>query len=167
MPKRKAVYPGTFDPITNGHVDIIKRAARLFDDLVIAVAANPQKEPLFELELREAMVRQTVQSLAHIKVTSFEGLLVDLARDLGATAIVRGLRAVSDFEFEFQMALANRELNADAESVFLMPSMEHTFVSSTIIKNIAVHGGPVRKFVPSHVELALKEKVRALNADRS
>jgi pantetheine-phosphate adenylyltransferase len=166
MAKRKAVYPGTFDPITNGHLDIIKRAARLFDDLVIAVAANPQKEPLFDLELREAMVRQTVQTMAHIKVTSFEGLLVDLARDVGATAIVRGLRAVSDFEFEFQMALANRELNADAESVYLMPSMEHTFVSSTIIKNIAVHGGRVRKFVPSHVERALKKRFRAVNSKR-
>ena len=159
MSIRRAVYPGTFDPITNGHVDIIRRAVRLFDRLIIAVAANPQKEPYFDLEERESMVRQAVRSIRNVRVITFEGLLVDLVRHQKAVAIVRGLRAVSDFEFEFQMALANRELFAQAESVYLMPSAEHIFVSSTIIKNIAAHGGNVRHFVPAHVQRRLARRL--------
>jgi pantetheine-phosphate adenylyltransferase len=162
MPKRRAIYPGTFDPITNGHVDIIHRAVHLFDELVVAVAANPQKEPFLPLAEREQLVRQSVRKLRRVRITTFGGLLVDLARDLNAVAIVRGLRAVSDFELEFQMALANREMYAGSESVYLMPSAEHTFISSTIIKNIALHGGRVRRFVPAHVEQCLKRKLREL-----
>lgn len=156
MPVRRAIYPGTFDPVTNGHLDIIHRAVRLFDELVVAVAANPQKEPLLPLDVREQLVRRSVKGMRTVSVTQFEGLLVDLAREQGALAVVRGLRAVSDFELEFQMALANRKLYAGCESVFLMPSAEHVFVSSTIIKNIARHGGRVRPFVPSFVEESLR-----------
>lgn len=166
MPPRRAIYPGTFDPITNGHVDIIHRAVRLFDELVVAVAANPQKEPLLQLAEREQLVRQSVRRLRHVKITTFQGLLVDLARDLNAVAIVRGLRAVSDFEMEFQMALANREMHAGTESVYLMPSVQHTFISSTIIKNIALHGGRVRPFVPAHVERFLLRKLKDLKGTR-
>ena len=160
MPMRRAIYPGTFDPITNGHLDIVHRAVHLFDKLIVAVAANPQKEPLLPLSERERLVRQSVQRIRRVSVITFEGLLVDLARDLDAVAIVRGLRAVSDFEMEFQMALANREMYAGSESVYLMPSAEHTFVSSTIIKNIAMHGGCVRPFVPAHVERCLAQVLK-------
>ena len=155
---QRAIYPGTFDPITNGHLDIIRRAVRMFDELIIAVAANPEKTPLFDLAEREALVRRAVRRMRKVQVTTFGGLLVDLAREFGAVAILRGLRAVSDFEFEFQMALANRELHAGAESIYLMPSIEHIFISSTIIKNIARHGGSVQPFVPAHVERKLRQR---------
>lgn len=155
---RRAIYPGTFDPITNGHLDIIRRAQRLFDELFIAVAANPQKDPLLDLAAREELVRRSVDGMEGIRVISFDGLLVGLVDTYHADAILRGLRAVSDFEFEFQMALMNRELNQRAETIYLMPSAEYIFVSSTIIKNIAAHGGEVGKFVPPHVEQALKAK---------
>lgn len=153
---RRAIYPGTFDPITNGHLDLVHRAVRLFDELIVAVAANPQKEPLLSLAVREDLVRQSVKNIRKVKVVTFEGLLVDLAKELDALAVVRGLRAVSDFEMEFQMALANRQMYAQCESVYLMPSAEQIFVSSTIIKNIARHGGRVRPFVPAHVERRLQ-----------
>jgi pantetheine-phosphate adenylyltransferase len=152
---RRAIYPGTFDPITNGHLDIIRRAQRLFDELVIAIAANPQKAPLLDHATRERLVRTSVEGMKGTRVVAFDGLLVGLVEDYQADVILRGLRAVSDFEFEFQMALMNRELSAKAETIYLMPSVEHIFVSSTIIKNIAGHGGPIRKFVPPHVEEAL------------
>ena len=161
---RRAIYPGTFDPITNGHLDIVRRAVRLFDELVIAVAANPQKEPMFDLSVRERLVRRSVQRMRGVKVISFGGLLVDLVRQQRALAIVRGLRAVSDFEFEFQMALANRELYAGAESVYLMPSIEHIFLSSTILKNIAAHGGPIDHFVPAHVARHLRKHQKLLQS---
>jgi pantetheine-phosphate adenylyltransferase len=153
---RRAVYPGTFDPITNGHLDIIRRAQRLFDELVIAIAANPQKAPLLDFATRETLVRRSVESMPGVRVVAFDGLLVQLVKDQEADVILRGLRAVSDFEFEFQMALMNRELSAGAETIYLMPSVEYIFISSTIIKNIAAHGGPVRNFVPAHVEEALR-----------
>jgi pantetheine-phosphate adenylyltransferase len=158
---QRAIYPGTFDPITNGHLDIIRRAVRMFDELIIAVAANPEKTPLFNLSERESLVRRSVQRMRKVQVTTFGGLLVELARKLGAVAILRGLRAVSDFEFEFQMALANRELHSGAESIYLMPSIEHIFISSTIIKNIARHGGSVHPFVPAHVAKKLTQRFRA------
>lgn len=165
--KRRAVYPGTFDPITNGHNDIINRAGRLFDELVIAVAANPDKEPLFCLKERVSLVRQAVRRKKHVRVVAFEGLLVQLVRDYNAVAILRGLRAISDFEFEFQMALANRKLYGNAETVYLMPSAEYIFVSSTIIKNIASHGGSVHHFVPAHVERMLKKKLKSVKKKQS
>jgi len=155
---RRAIYPGTFDPITNGHLDIIRRAERLFDELIIAVAANPQKAPLLDLATRENLVRKSVKGTDGIRVTTFDGLLVGLVDTYQADAILRGLRAVSDFEFEFQMALMNRELNARAETIYLMPSVEYIFISSTLIKNIAAHGGSVGNFVPGHVEQALRAK---------
>jgi len=153
---RRAIYPGTFDPITNGHLDIIRRAQRLFDELVIAIAANPHKAPLLDWATREKLVRRSVDKMAGVRVVAFDGLLVQLVKDHEADVILRGLRAVSDFEFEFQMALMNRELSARAETIYLMPSAEYIFVSSTIIKNIAAHGGAVGKFVPPHVEEALR-----------
>jgi pantetheine-phosphate adenylyltransferase len=157
---RRALYPGTFDPVTNGHLDIIRRARHLFDELVVAVAANPEKALLFPLKDREGLLRQSVRHMQSVRVISFHGLLVDLVQELKAVAVIRGLRAVSDFEFEFQMALANRELYARAETVFLMPSAEFIFVSSTIIKNIARHGGSVRHFVPAHVARKLASRLK-------
>jgi len=155
---RRAIYPGTFDPITNGHLDIIRRAQCLFDELIIAVAANPQKSPLFDLSTREDLVRRSVHGMDGIRVATFDGLLVGLVDTHRAHAILRGLRAVSDFEFEFQMALMNRELNPRAETIYLMPSAEYIFISSTLIKNIAAHGGSVGNFVPPHVEHALRTR---------
>jgi pantetheine-phosphate adenylyltransferase len=133
----------------------------MFDELIIAVAANPEKTPLFDLAEREALVRRSVRRMRKVQVVTFRGLLVDLTKELGAVAILRGIRAVSDFEFEFQMALANRELHAGAESIYLMPSIEHIFISSTIIKNIARHGGSVHPFVPAHVERKLTQRFSA------
>jgi pantetheine-phosphate adenylyltransferase len=158
---RRAIYAGTFDPITNGHLDIVKRACRLFDELIIAVAANPHKSPLFTWAQRQQMVKESVAGLKAVRVVAFKGLLVDLVEKYRAVAIIRGLRAVSDFEFEFQMALMNRELNSHAETMYLMPSAEYIYVSSTIIKNVAAHGGSVKRFVPKHVEEKLKRRSRA------
>lgn len=158
---RRAIYPGTFDPITNGHLDIIRRACHLFDELVVGVAANPQKTPFFSMSEREAMVRESVAGIDGVEVIGFEGLLVELVERYEAAAIVRGLRAVSDFEYEFQMALMNRVLHARAETVYLMPSAEYIYVSSTIIKNIAAHGGDVSQFVPESVEKRLLARRRS------
>src|SRR5574341_1176352 len=153
-----AIYPGSFDPITFGHLDLIDRALVLFDRLYVAVAVNPVKEPLFTSEERVAMVQQLTKNKKGVTVISFPGLLADLNRKLKAVAIIRGLRAVSDFEYEFQMALMNRKLYHGAESVFLMPSARYTFLSSTMIKDIARFGGDISKFVPKMVERKLKEK---------
>ena len=138
---RIGVYPGTFDPITNGHVDLIKRSLRLFDKVYVAVAGNPQKHPLFDLDERVEMVRAVTKELARVEVEPFHGLLVQLVRERGADAIIRGLRAVSDFEFELQVALMNRNLDPSAETVFLMPSQEYIYLTSTIIKEVARFGG--------------------------
>lgn len=147
---RIGLYPGTFDPPTNGHIDIIARAARLFDKLVVGVAANPGKGPLFELDEREALVRGEVSRLnGVIEVAAFDGLLVELARQLGAVAIVRGLRAVTDFDYEFQMAGINARLAPDIETVFLMASERHQFISSRFVKEVARLGGDVSSFVPA------------------
>lgn len=157
---RRAIYPGTFDPITYGHLDIIRRANSLFDELVIGVAANPHKQPLLGLAEREDLVRRAVEGLERIQVVAFAGLLVELLDRHDADAIVRGLRAVSDFEYEFQMALMNRELSPRAETIYLMPSAEYIFVSSSVVKNIAAHGGSVLKFVPPAVDDALRRRYR-------
>ena len=157
---RIAIYPGTFDPITNGHLDLIERATVLFDQLYVAIADNLEKEPLFSDAERLEMVKGCVKNKKNIKVISFTGLLADLSKKLKAVAIIRGLRAVSDFEYEFQMALMNRKLYANAETVFLMPSARYTFLSSTMIKDIARFGGDISKFVPKMVERKLKEKFR-------
>jgi pantetheine-phosphate adenylyltransferase len=159
MPKRKAIYPGSFDPITNGHLDVLQRAAGVFDELVIAVARDNNKQSLFTVEERVAMIRETVH-IDHVEVVAFDGLLVDFAAQQNAIALVRGLRAVSDFEFEFQLALMNRKLSPTLETVFLMPREELTYISSRIVKEIARLGGNIDLFVPPNVARALRERLQ-------
>ena len=156
---RRAIYPGSFDPVTNGHLDVIERAAKLFDEVLVAVAVNSQKQPLFSVDERLALLAQTTATHGgKVRLVRLEGLLVDYARMAGAAAIIRGLRAVSDFEFEFQMALMNRKLESSVETIFLMPKEEYTYLSSRIIKEIARLGGEVGSFVPDCVGKALREK---------
>lgn len=160
MPVRTAVYPGSFDPLTNGHLDVIQRAARLFDRVVVAVACNEGKQPLFPLALRSELAAKAVAHLPNVHVDSFDGLLVDYVEAQSAQVIIRGLRAVSDFEFEFQLALMNRKLREGIETIFMMPKDTYTFLSSRIVKEIARLGGDVTPFVPAHVADALKQKLR-------
>jgi pantetheine-phosphate adenylyltransferase len=155
---RTAIYPGTFDPITNGHIDIIKRALKLFDKVIITIARNSAKDPLFSEEERLAMIKEAVRHLKGVEIDTFDGLLVRYARRKKATAFVRGLRAISDFEYELQMALMNRKLNEDLVTVFLMPNEKYTYLNSSIVRVIASHQGDVSKFVPPHVLRALKRK---------
>ena len=157
---RLAIYPGSFDPITNGHVDVIARAATLFDEVLVAAARNDAKQGLFSMEERVEMMREVTGRFANVKVVAFDGLLVEFAKKQGAVAVVRGLRAVSDFEFEFQMALMNRKLEPSVETVFLTPREEYTYLSSRIVKEIARLGGPVDAFVPEPVVAALRKKLR-------
>lgn len=158
---RKGVYPGSFDPITNGHLDVLARASNLFDEVIVAVARDNQKTSLFTMEERVAMLEETARErgLANVVVTPFHGLLVEFARQQEACAVIRGLRAVSDFEFEFQMALMNRKLDERVETIFLTPREELTYISSRIVKEIARLGGDVQQFVPPGVALALKRKL--------
>jgi pantetheine-phosphate adenylyltransferase len=156
---RRAIYPGSFDPVTNGHLDVIERAVKLFDEVIVAIAVNSQKAPLFSIEDRLRLLRiETAVHGARVRTVPLEGLLVEYARQAGASAIIRGLRAVSDFEFEFQMALMNRKLEATVETIFLMPKEEYTYLSSRIIKEIARLGGDVASFVPDCVVAALQAK---------
>ena len=155
---RTAIYPGSFDPLTNGHLDVIQRAAKLFDRVVVAVAVNEGKKPLFTVQERLALVRGAIQHLPNVEADSFDTLLVDFAVSKKAVAVVRGLRAVSDFEFEFQMALMNRKLNENIETIFMMPKDTYTFLSSRIVKEIARLGGDVSEFVPEQVRVALTKK---------
>jgi pantetheine-phosphate adenylyltransferase len=157
---RTAIYPGSFDPLTNGHLDVIERAVKLFDRVVVAVAKNEGKQPLFTLEERLDLVRRSIQHLRNVEADSFDCLLVDYAQGRSAQAIVRGLRAISDFEFEFQLALMNRKLNERVETIFMMPKDTYTFLSSRIIKEIARLGGDVSAFVPAHVQAALAAKLK-------
>ncbi|MGL6121702.1 MAG: pantetheine-phosphate adenylyltransferase, partial [Shewanella sp.] len=143
----RAIYPGTFDPITNGHADLIERAAKLFKHVVIGIAANPSKQPRFTLEERVELVCRVTAHLDNVEVVGFSGLLVDFAKQQQASVLVRGLRAVSDFEYEFQLANMNRRLSPDLESVFLTPAEENAFISSTLVKEVALHGGDVSQFV--------------------
>lgn len=154
---RRAIYPGSFDPVTNGHLDIIERARTLFDEVIVAVAVNDQKQPLFELAERERMLADAITPKG-VRVAAMSGLLVEFARNEGANAIIRGLRAISDFEFEFQMALMNRKLDNQIETIFLMPKEEFTYLSSRIVKEIARLGGDVSSFVPAAVAEALRVK---------
>ena len=156
MNKRNAVYPGTFDPITNGHTDLVRRAATIFDRVVVAVAADTNKEPMFTLEQRVEMARRVLADVDNVEVKGYTGLTVDFARQNGLSVIVRGLRAVSDFEFEFQLANMSRHLTPEIESVFLTPQEQYTFISSTLIRQIAVLGGNVSEFVHPVVEVELK-----------
>ncbi len=156
-----ALYPGTFDPVTNGHLDIAERCARLFGRLIMAVATHPAKEPLFDVAERVAMLRDAVRGLRGVEVDSFEGLTVEYARRRGARIIVRGLRAVSDFEEEFKMASANRKLAGEIDTILLVPSDKYYFLNSSLVKEIARLGGPVGCFVPSLVEEKLRAKFEA------
>ena len=153
-----AIYPGSFDPITNGHLDLIERGLQLFDQLVVAIADNPDKKPLFSGEEILKMVKTTVKDLKRVKVVLFAGLLADMAKEIKASAIIRGVRAVSDFEFEFQLALMNRKLAPKTETVFLIPSEKYTYLSSNLIKDVARFNGDINQFVPEIVEKKLKEK---------
>ena len=155
---RCAIYPGSFDPVTNGHLDVVERARKLFDEVIVAVAHNDEKQPLFPLKERLDLLQETVGKISNVRIAQFEGLLVEFAKVEKAGAVIRGLRAVSDFEFEFQMALMNRKLNADVETIFLMPTEDYTYLSSRIVKEIARLGGDVSAFVPLGVAEALTRK---------
>ena len=156
------VYPGTFDPITRGHTDIIVRSLRVFDRVIVAVAPNPNKRPLFDVAERVEMVKLVTKDLAHVEVEAFQGLLVDFVRARGARAVIRGLRAISDFEFEFQMASVNRKLSQGFETVLFMPGEEYVFLTSSIIKEVAVLGGALQDFVHPQVAERLRARVRSL-----
>jgi pantetheine-phosphate adenylyltransferase len=158
---RTVIYPGSFDPLTNGHLDIIHRAVRLFDHVVVAVAASESKAPLFTLRERLELVAQGIKHVPNVSAEMFDGLLVDYVARRGGQAVIRGLRALSDFEFEFQLALMNRKLNENIETIFMMPKETYTFLSSRIVKEIARLGGDVSSFVPAHVQEALREKLPA------
>ena len=155
----RAVYPGSFDPLTNGHLDLIERSLRIFDELIVAVVPNPAKTALFSDAERVEMIREATRHLRRIEVQVFEGLLVDFVARAGAGAIVRGLRAISDFEYEFQMALMNRKLQERVETVFLMPHEAYSYISSRLIKEVAAYGGTVTGLVPPSVEKRLVEKL--------
>jgi len=157
---RRAIYPGSFDPVTNGHLDVVERARKSFDQVIVAVAHNDEKQPLFSLDERLNLLRQTVGKLENVRVAQFDGLLVEFAVQQRANAVIRGLRAVSDFEFEFQMALMNRKLKDTVETIFLMPKEEYTYLSSRLVKEIARLGGDVSKFVPAVVTSSLGEKFK-------
>ncbi|HGY54359.1 MAG TPA: pantetheine-phosphate adenylyltransferase, partial [Caldithrix abyssi] len=151
MSRTIALYPGTFDPITLGHVDIVERAAKLFDHVIITLAVNPVKEPMFNFAERKEMIEDAIKNMDNVSVEQYDGLIVELARKRGASVIVRGLRAISDFEFEFQMALMNRHLAKEITTVFLMPNEKYTYLNSTIIRNVASFNGNVEKFVTKFV----------------
>lgn len=155
---RHCIYPGTFDPITYGHLDVLARAAKLFDVVTLAVAHNPGKGPLFTPEERVELIRPAITELPNVKLTTFSGLLVDLAVESEAIAIIRGLRALSDFEFEFNMALMNRHLNGEIETIFVMPAAAYSYTSSHLVKQVARYGGDVSKFVPPNVAEALQSR---------
>lgn len=155
---RRAIYPGSFDPVTNGHLDVIERARKLFDEVIVAVAHNDQKQPLFTLDERLELLRATIGNIEGVQIAPLAGLLVDFAVEQRATAVIRGLRAVSDFEFEFQMALMNRKLEASVETIFLMPKEEYTYLSSRIVKEIGRLGGDIAKFLPAAAVEAFARK---------
>ena len=156
--KHVAVYPGTFDPVTNGHIDLVERSLTIFDEVIVAVAENPKKAPLFSLEERLAMFKAVTRRYRRVMIEGFDGLLVDYVRHKKAVAIIRGLRAVSDFEYEMQMALMNRRLDDDIETVFLMPNEAYSFITSTIVKEAASYGGDVSSLVPKTVVGKLQKK---------
>jgi pantetheine-phosphate adenylyltransferase len=161
---RTVIYPGTFDPITNGHLDLIQRATKLFDRVIVAIARNDSKQPLFNERQRVEMVEQAIQDLPQVEADSFDGLLINYVERRAAQAVMRGLRAVSDFEFEFQLALMNRKLNERIETIFMMPKDTYTFLSSRMVKEVASLGGDVSDFVPTHVRVSLTEKLASLPA---
>ncbi len=159
MPETSALYPGSFDPITNGHVDIIERGLRVFDRIVVAVLQNPKKAPLFTTKERVRMIQDIFASKGKVEVRAFDGLLVDFARARGTRVIMRGLRAISDFEYEFQMALMNRNLAPDIETFFMMPNVNYSFLSSNLVREVAALGGSVEGLVPGQVARKLRDKI--------
>ncbi len=159
----KAVYPGSFDPITNGHVDIIYRGLKIFEHVMVAVLENPTKSPLFSTEERVSMVKEIFQREKNIEVKAFHGLLVDFAKGNKAEIVMRGIRAISDFEYEFQMALMNRKLDPDIETFFMMPSVDYSFLSSKLVREVCMLGGSLEGFVPLSVEKRLKNKLRSVH----
>ncbi len=157
---KPVIYPGTFDPITRGHVSLVQRAGSLFDHLIVAVSKNAGKNPLFSWKQRYEMARDSLAGMPKVEVIQFDGLLAELAKELRAKVIIRGLRAVSDFEFEFQMALMNRKMAREVETVFLMPSLSWVYLSSTIVKDVALNGGDITTLVPPPVLTAMEKKIR-------
>ena len=157
MKKRVAIYPGTFDPVTIGHMDIIKRATDIFDEVIVAIAPSTDKKPMFDLETRKVMLELSSKEFEGVKVEIFDTLLVDFAKQMGTNIILRGLRAVSDFEYELQLSYANSSLNPDIETIFLMPSLENAFISSTVVRAILKHNGPIEHLVPKEI-LGILEK---------
>jgi len=160
MPEMSAMYPGSFDPITNGHVDIIERGLKVFDRIVVAVLENPKKAPLFTTKERVRMIQDIFASKKEVEVRAFDGLLVDFARARGTGVVMRGLRAISDFEYEFQMALMNRNLAPDIETFFMMPNVNYSFLSSNLVREVAALGGSVEGLVPGPVARKLRDKIR-------
>ena len=155
---RRAVYPGTFDPVTYGHLDVIKRGSKIFDELVVAVGHNPLKDPLFTINERMDMISKNTKNISNIKVDCFKGMLIDYMKEMQTNVILRGIRTVSDFEYEFQRALTNRVLKVDIETVFIMTSQEYSFLNTSLIKEAVSLGGDISKFVPSDVEKLLQQK---------
>lgn len=155
----RAIYPGSFDPVTNGHLDVIRRASGLVDELIVGVLNNKAKTPLFSVEERVKMLKEVTKELPGVKIVPFEGLLIDFAKEMSAKMVVRGLRAVTDFEYELQMAQTNHKLAEDIETVFLTTSLEYSYLSSTIVKEVAAFGGDISQFVPEHVEERIKSKI--------
>lgn len=154
-----AIYPGSFDPLTNGHLDLIERGAKIFDELIVAILRNPEKDALFSLEERLEMIRAMTAQRENVRVDSFDGLMVDYALKVGATAVLRGIRAISDYEYELQMALMNRKLEPRLETVFMMPAETYSYLSSRLVRQVATLGGSVRGLVPELVEQKLREKL--------
>ena len=161
----KAIYPGSFDPVTNGHTDLIERAAQMFSDVIVAVGVHPTRHPLFTVEERVAMLSEGIAEFGNVSVSTFDGLLVDYAREQRAHAVVRGIRAISDYEYEFQMALMNRRLSPDVETIFLMPDAKYSFVSSRLVKEVFRLGGSVDGLVPKFVIERMKDKSRSMIAE--
>ena len=154
----KAIYPGSFDPVTNGHIDIIKRSAAIVDELIVGVLQNKKKTPLFSVAERVEMLKEVTKDIPNVKIIQFEGLLIDFAKREGANAIVRGLRAVTDFEYELQMAQTNRKLDSNVETLFIMTSLEYSYLSSSTVREVASFNGDISQFVPEFVEKKVKEK---------
>ena len=157
---QKAIYPGTFDPVTFGHIDLINRAQEVFSEVIVAVAHNPHKNPLFDVNERVALLKKATADLKGVEITGFEGLSVDFARKNKAKVLIRGLRMISDFEYEFQMALTNRKFASDIETIFLMPHESYSYISSKLLKEAASLGADISSYVPDFVEKALKDKLR-------
>ena len=166
MRRVKAIYPGSFDPPTNGHLDLIELGSKIFGELVVAVLKNSEKDPLFTEPEREAMLRASIAHLKNVTVDTFDGLLVDYVRAQGAQAVLRGIRAISDYEYELQMALMNRKLDKDIETVFMMPAISYSYLSSRLVKEVYRLGGPVKGLVPEIVETRLREKMRGTSKAR-